>query len=300
METERAGLAEAVKEIADLATAEPQVHELGTIGNCPAHVVFLRDTQGGLHVRGLTDVLQSTADFAKRQRLEKASGPDRREGTANLQSLESFIAHANRFKSDESAVWADAANRKLVSVLDYHPKGSDAPAAWGKHRGVYPCPLSEAWQAWGGGRALKLSQEEFAALLDARDCELSGGKLASGNAPDPSFLLTLANNLEVFSSATCKRERDPNTGRLKLSYSEEKGVSGTLAPPPAFLIRIPVFVDSEPDQQEVRLRVTVEEGHARFEVQLHAASDVLRTAFDGLCNDVAEGTQLPVFQGTPE
>lgn len=299
---ESTGLKEAIVELNSIATAAAG-GTLETIEGKGVNVpiAFLPVGAGKVEACSLLDQLIKGNEYAERARLEKADGPDKRNGTANLQALESFIAHANRFKSPASAVWADAASRKLVAVLDYHPAGAASPARWGKHRGVYPCPLSEAWLAWGGGKALKLDQDDFAALLDSRDRELAVGKLPSGKeAPDPSTLVTLASNLEVYSTATAKRERDPNTGRLKISYSEDKGVNGTVMPPPSFLIGIPVFQDAAPQPLEVRLGVTVEEGRAKFSVQIHAAGDVLRTAFAGLCARVQRETELPVFVGTPE
>src|SRR5678816_3485771 len=61
-------------------------------------------------------------------RLLDSAGPNRREGTAAHQALASFIEHANRFKAENSVIWADAANRRLVSVLDYHPAGAATSA----------------------------------------------------------------------------------------------------------------------------------------------------------------------------
>ncbi len=227
--------------------------------------------------------------------------PDRRTGTAKLQALASFVAHANRFKSGDSAVWADAVGRRLVSVLDYHPSGATTAPRWGQHRGLYECPLSEGWLAWGGGKPMALGQDDFAALLDSRDRELTSGKLPSGkDAPDPATLITLASNLEVYSTATAKRERDPNTGRLRISYSEDKGVNGTVIPPTSFLILVPVFRDGAHEHLEVRLKITVEEGHAKFSVQIHAAADVLAAAFSDICGRVGVETELPVFIGVPE
>lgn len=299
--------AEAIRQIQTTAArvAEPKVINVtvpdGGGGANSIPVALLVSAEGGVEARSLMPEVIDASEVSERWRLKHAAGPDRREGTAQLQSFVAFCDHANRFKSADSAVWADAAQRKLVSVLDYHPAGAVSKAAWGKHRGVYACPLSEAWGAWGGGRALKLDQDSFAALLDARDRELADGKLPNGNAaPSPSTLITLANNLEVYSKADAKRERDPNTGRLKISYNEDKGVSGTVMPPPAFLVNIPVFQDTTPQPLEVRLRVTVEEGHALFHVQLHAAADVLRQAFLELCDVAKVSTSLPVFVGTPE
>lgn len=298
-------LAEAITTIQKSALKTAEVKILGIKvddgkGQTEIPVAFLPNEGGGITAAALTSAVDGWAELARKLRLSKAEGPDRREGTANHQSIESFCDHANRFKADNSVVWANPATRQLVSVLDYHLAGATGATRWGKHRGVYPCPLSEGWQAWGGGRELKLSQDAFAALLDSRDRELAAGAAPSGRMPDPAALVTLAANLETFSNIKAKRERDANTGRVRLSYSEEKGVAGTVMPPPAFLICIPVFQDGAPEVLEVRLRVTVEEGAACFALQIHAAGDVLRGAFNMLCARVKTETTLPVFVGTPE
>ncbi len=302
-----ADLAEAIRVVQDTAIRsmnphiEPVKVDDGKGGSVDLPVAFLPDGDAKLVVHSLVEVLARGAALAKEQRLARAAGPDSRAGHAVHQSIVSFTAHANRFKDEGSAVWANAAQRQLVSVLDYHPQGAASAARWGRHRGTYACPLSEAWQAWGGGRELKLDQDAFAALLDSRDRELAAGKLPNGReSPDPATLITLAGKLEVFSNATAKRERDPNTGRLKISFAEEKGVSGDIVPPPSFLVFIPIFQDADPELLEVRLRVTVEEGAACFAVQIHSAGDVLREAFELLCSHVAVATDLPVFVGTPE
>lgn len=299
--------AEAIREIQQAAALaqEPILEELdcpdGKGGKLTVPIAFVPAGEGKVAVHPLLEVMKQGAEFARAHRLSSAEGPDSRQGVAAHQSLTSFIDHANRFRADHSAVWANRAERKLVSVLDYHPAGAKSPAGWGRHKGLYSCPLSEAWQAWGGGKALELDQDEFAALLDSRDRELIGGTLPTGKAaPDPSALITLASNLEVYSTATAKRERDPNTGRVKISFSEDKGVSGTIVPPPSFLILIPVFEDGEAAPLEVRLRVVVENGQAAFHVQIHAATTILRQAFDGLCERVKSETQLPLFVGNPE
>lgn len=243
-------------------------------------------------------------------RLLDAAGPKRREGTATLQALRSFVDHANRFKSDNSVIWADAASRRLFSVLDYHPAGPDSAARWGRHRGLYACPLSEAWLAWGGTAGLTLTQEAFAELLDRRDRELTVGNFDSGvqagkPAPPPADLITLAANLETYSEAKVKKERDPSSQRTKLTFTEEQGVSvgtgpSTSAPPAAFLISIPIFADSEPKTLEVRLRVAVKEQKAEFQIRIQAAGEVLLEAFENLAEYAASETKLPLFIGTPE
>jgi hypothetical protein len=265
-------------------------------------VLITRDEEG--HAEAVVLPFEELDAIARRRRLAEERGPDQREGTARLQSLESFIAHLNRFKDAHSATWADATARVLVSVIDYHEKTAAGAARWGKHRGCYQCPLSEAWLAWGGEKGLVLSQEGFAALLDKRDRELVAGTFAEGAqkgkpAPSPADLVTLANGLETFSTSTAKRERDPS-GRVKLSFTQDSGIAGTVMPPAAFLINIRVFEDAAAEELEVRLRVTVDGNQARFHVSIHAAAEVLRKSFGLVCAGVKEQTELPVFVGIPE
>jgi hypothetical protein len=205
-----------------------------------------------------------------------------------------------RLRDAIRVVWADAANRRLMAVLDYHKAGAAGAPRWGRHAGTYECPLSEAWRAWGGGAPLALDQDAFAAHLDARDRDLASGTVNGRAAPEPAALVTLAANLEAYSASKAKRERDPNTQRVRISYSTESGFSGDVVPPPSFLIFIPVFQDGVRQLLEVRLRVEVEEGTATFTAQIHAAGDVLRDAFLALCERVKAETGLPVFLGTPE
>jgi hypothetical protein len=286
----------------------PEIHEVechdgkGDVLKVP--VAFLPAGNGELKAVDLLSVVRDGSALARELRLRDAPGPDARTGTAVHQALGSLIAHVNRFKGEGTAVWADPANRKLVAVIDYHPEGNERTAAWGRHRGTYGCPLSEAWRAWGGEAGLVLTQDQFAELLDARDAELVPGDFKTGPrmgkpAPTPADLVTLAQQLETYSTSTVKRDRSDGQ-RMKLTFTVEQGVGGTVSPPAGFLITIRVFEDEAPRVLEVRLRVTVEEGHAKFGLRIHAASEVLRESFAAVCARVQAQTDRPVFIGTPE
>lgn len=289
------------------ASVEVQVKELETFSGrgdkLIIPVAFLPDGDGALEAVPLGQAMLDGARAARELRNLSAAGPERREGTAEHQALSSFIEHANRFKAEHSAIWANPAQRVFLSVLDYHPRGPDAAPRWGKHRGVYPCPLSEAWTAWGGTAGLALGQDLFAKLLDERDRELttgtfSGGQLDGKTAPPPSDLVTLAGQLETYSRSTAKREREP-TGRTKLTFTEEQGTS--VAVPRAFLINIRVFEDGPPQTLEVRLAVRLsEKGQALFHLRIHGAAELLRESFADVCARVGAETSLSVFIGVPE
>ncbi len=235
-----------------------------------------------------------------------------REGVARHHTIASFIDHVLRFRGKNTAIWADARKARLQAVFDYHPAG-ESGTGWQRHRGSADCPTSEAWKAWGAGEALELSQDELAELLatrtttrrrhllDSRDAELTGGDLNGKKAPDPAWMLSMLGSLESTAKATAKMERDPNTHQRKITYSRESGFVGTIAPPRAFLIEIPVF-EGEPDEPlEVRLRADVNSsGEATFRLQIHNAVTVLRESFDDLCARVQAKTDVPLFVGSPE
>lgn len=303
-------MADALRMVMNMAAENtvPEIHDVevpdGAGGKLTIPVVMLPTGSGGLKAEPLLDVIQQGAVLANSLRLAQAKGPDARTGTAHHQALVSFINHAVRSRAKGSVIWADPTRRELLAVLDYHEPGAEGATAWGRHRGDYPCPLSEAWKAWGGTGGLVLSQDKFVDLLDTRDRELTTGKIKDPNgnerpAPPPAELVTLAGQLETFSSNKVKRERD--AAGLKLTYSHESGVAGNVKPPSSFLIKIRVFEDEEPQTLEVRLRVTVpEDGHARFALRIHCADEVLRDSFAALCQEVHERTEIPLFIGKPE
>ena len=233
----------------------------------------------------------------------RASEPRRRTGTATLQAIDSFCEHVNRFKSEASAVFADEANRQFVGVLNYHPSGAESAPAWGDHRALYKCPLSDEWKTWGGGEERRASQDQFALWLDAHDRDLATNTAdANGNPyPSPADLMTLAATLEAYSNSKSRRTRDPANGRISVEYTAEDGVKGGLVTiPRAFAIRIPVFTDSALAPIEVRLRVEISDGKAAFVFGIHDATKVLRAAFGDLVQLVRDAVALPVFIGTPE
>lgn len=98
--------------------------------------------------------------------------PDRREGTAEVQDLASFVALTVRHKDADSALFADqdTAHPSLTAVIDYHEQGEDGLAGprFCRHRVRYAFPLSKEWQAWVKMDGIKMDQADFAAFLEER------------------------------------------------------------------------------------------------------------------------------------
>lgn len=247
------------------------------------------------------------------------SRPRFRHGTATLTALDSFIEHANRFKAESSAIFAkdDRSQPSLTAVLDYHPEGADSLPAFGKHRGVFRFPLSDEWTAWHAKNGVKMGMADFAEFLEDRlidvehpsDISLSdevmqgfvdklGGlnKLAS-----PTKLLELSQGLSIHENAVIQNHVKLQSGEGHVEFaSEHVDQSGNAVDIPSmFVLAIPVFKNEAFYRVLARLRYRVSGGIV-FWYELWRTDRVFDHAFDEACEKVHQGTNLPVFYGTPE
>lgn len=251
----------------------------------------------------------------KRFRDELAVRPDRRTGTAKLTTLDSFCDHVNRFKNDDSAVFADegTAGRppRLVGVLNYHEGGPDGLPEFGDHRAVYEFPVSDAWQAWTGIR--ELSQADFAELLEDRLDDVAD----PGALPDrtkelvgalgltlatPAELLKLSRGLALRVESKVRQAQNLSTGETELAYEEthrdEHG--GKMRVPGGFALLVSVFQSGPLYPVLVRLRYRARGGSITWKPVLHRPEACFADAFGEACETAREKTALPLFFGTPE
>ena len=265
---------------------------------------------------------------------EYATRPDRRKGTARLEDLASFIAHANRFKDGDSALFACSTRSapSLTSVLDYHEAngpeqvlGVDGAVIghttaqragdprFGEHRGVYAFPLSDEWQTWTAQNKKPLGQAEFADFIESHLLELADPVNAGAYATDvalglgcslagPSKLLELSRGLSLRVGSLVTNAANLATGEAQLTYQTTHTDDGgaPLKIPGAFLVAVPVFKGGAPYQIPARLRYRVREKAISWFFELHGADRVFDHAISEACDAASKGTGLPLFRGSPE
>lgn len=231
----------------------------------------------------------------------RAERPRRRVGTATHEEIDSFIAHANRFKDASSAIFAAPSKTSLTAVFDYHEAAAGA-ARWGKHRSVYTCPQSAEWKRWLSLHDKALKQDDFATFIDANMSDLvgpeNGGAIDEGIA-SPGQVLDMARNLIVRTKGTFERSVNPTTGESMLVNKTENTSESTKIPR-AFFIAIPVLEGGDRFRVEARIRFALKDGQPTFSYSLFEWDRILRTAFLEVRTKVAAETSLPVFVGAPE
>ena len=249
---------------------------------------------------------------------EYREAPVRRKGVAALTRVDSFIAHVNRFKDEDSAIFADESPTapKLTAVLDYHKAGGfDADPRHGTHRATYAFPLSPEWQAWFGKSGVAMSMVEFAAFLedhivdvlaepgslsDAADAfvKATGGKFAT-----PTKLIEIARGLQVNEQSVVKEARNLSSGEAEIIFDvQHTSADGKpLKLPNLFVIAIPVFKRSEVIYRLIaRLRYRKTGDGLKFWFELWRPDLVFTDAFEEAVSTVEKATELPVFIGSPE
>lgn len=244
--------------------------------------------------------------------------PERRKGTAKLSTLDAFIAHALRFKDENSALFADQnmSAPRMLSVLDYHEGGpaSEALPRFGQHRGEYCFPLSEEWLAWNGTKNRQpFQQAEFAAFIEDRIADVSDPAAAGESVKEfvallgtslasPARLMELSRGLTVHVSGKVVNVANLSSGESQFTFTEEhKDSTGQkLTVPGAFVLAIPVFRGGALYQVPARLRYRAKDGAVTWTVQLYRTEKVFQHAFDEAASKAADVTGLPVFYGLPE
>lgn len=220
--------------------------------------------------------------------------PERRQGTAKLDDLSSFIAHTNRFKDEDSAIFisGDPTRPSFLSVLDYHEavngeaasEGREADPRFGVHRGSYVPVFSEEWKAWTGAAGKALAQADFAALIESRARDIfdvdeendddrpeGSGRLgemarwfsrrfARGKGPSEFYataetMLLMAEGLTATITDRVGDVAKRDSGATKITFESERSTDVEI--PAAFVIEVPVFRGGDLWQLPVRLRYTL-------------------------------------------
>lgn len=242
--------------------------------------------------------------------------PERKTGTASLTTLCSFIAHVNRFKDPDSAIYLDdlvAAQPKLIAVIDYHQRGL-GHARFGEHRGVYAFPLSEEWKAWTGKAGVDLPQGEFASFLEDRIPDIMAPDTVGPKTREfaqsagiqfaaPARLLELSRGLSIKVDTQVAQHVNLSTGESQIVFKEEHSSedgASSIKVPSGFAVQIPVVKNGPAYQVAVRLRYRVSSGRLLWKFALYRTDLIFEEMIRGAVERVEKESGLPVFRGRPE
>lgn len=280
------------------------------------------------------EVKDFTAQLRAAQSLLK---PFQRKGTAQLTTLDSLITWANRFKAENSVLYAlnDGEKPSLTCIADYHlagaasidPTSGDPAARHGAHRARYSFPLSRQWLAWIGVSGKGLSGVEMGEflennILDVIDPPLSltspgiAGSEASeadlrlidiarrldGGYGNGAQMLGMAKSFTVNEAADYTVANNSTTGEQTIQIKSEHldGAGQPIRVPKLFLIAIPVFENGPPYRLPVRFQYRKAGPTVKFFLTVHDPKHAKDHAFDEAVTHAAASTGMPLLMGIPE
>ena len=295
-------------ELAQRAALAPQIQAIESPDGVRGQFAVLPTVEpsGRVSVR-----LASVAEYFDEYR----PNPKRRKGTATLGDLDSLIAHINRFKDGDSAVFAnnDRNHPTITAVLDYHKAGADGTPRFGGHRSRYEFPVSTEWQTWIAANGREMNQGAFAEFVEAHIVDVVGyfpeclsaktfSEACGITFASPAQVMELSRGLAV--NVECKFTTAVNlqNGVKQIQFSESHtGENGApLRVPGAFLVGIPVFRGEARYQLCVRLRYRKQGPALTWIMELWRHEEVFDAAIRGACDVVEKATGLPLLYGSPE
>ena len=248
---------------------------------------------------------------------EFLSKPKFREGTVKLDRLGSFCAIVNRFKCEDTALFAKGKildndiEASLLAVFDYYPEGKENTLTGRcQHKALYNFPISKEFSFWLSNNSKVLSQGEFAELLEDRINDLVVAVTDEATTfvalnpkfADPIEILELSRDLEIYSNEQCKQKVKLASGETELKFTSEH-VDGSGKPitiPDFFMINIPIFEMGDYQSIPVRLRYRLSQGSVKWFFELYRIDQVFDEAFHEACDEAVSTTELPLFIGSPE
>lgn len=297
---------EAIKSLADKAGSEVvTIENVAGEDTLPKTIPVLLNRVDGV-ARGVKALFE-----------EWRGAPERKKGTAKVNTLQSFTALTNRHKTEDSVIFADTNWRapSLTAIIDYHEIANGGVAAFGQHRIHYPFPLTDEWKAWIAVHGQAMDQGTFAEFIEDHRAELAapheeeithweetlGGKLAY-----PNELQMLSRGLKINAEVKASSAVTLSSGEGEISWEEthqaRNKAGQTIVVPSLFMISLPPFQQGEKARVPVRLRYRMPPGGGvvkwiimLYRPDIYITEEVIRNL-----DRAADDTDLPAFQGTPE
>lgn len=273
------------------------------------------------------------------QAVEKAltrNSPARRTGCAQLSDLSSLISWANRFKSSNSALFANpiGSTPSLTCIANYHLGGDETfdhgisdVAQHCDHRGVYSFPLSKEWLAWTRVSGKKLPKDDMGEFIEAnaKDIQDPTPAILASDASDPSIqdwekrlietanqiggrygqlqkLLAMSRQFAVYETSQLEATSNRDTGEQSIKFvNEHRDADGApIKIPNLIIITIPVFEGGALYRMPVRFRYAKSGSNLSFVLSMYAPEKAFDDAFNGAAEEASKETDLPLFYGSAE
>ena len=110
--------------------------------------------------------------------LADAVGPAFIDQLVNIDQSQSLIDYVNRFKTDDTVIFADTDEFEVHAVIDYHKASSVKPGPT-EHHAIQTLSHSAKWEQWTSISGRMYDQKSFARMLDINSDDIAQSEAAS-------------------------------------------------------------------------------------------------------------------------
>lgn len=232
--------------------------------------------------------------------------PLRKQGTINLNQIDSFISYVNLHKEDGTQIIVDAdyaANRvKFKAVIN----GSSATAAgFGDHVARFDPQTTIDWKNWTGKDGQKGNQVDLATFLTENICNIADQNPADPTRKYPSAadVLEFVTNLEMTSTVRYRSGTKVQNGQVQFEYVEDgdDNTKGRLQMFERFGIGVAPYAGGQGYFIEAFLRFRIDRSSQQLTIwfDLQRPDQALEAATKAAIDQLrAEITDCPIYFGT--
>ena len=208
----------------------------------------------------------------------------------------SLSAYVNRFKTDQSVLFADLDSAQVIARLDYHESylgeegAASAPTpSQNKHVATLQLRETQEFKDWYEFCSELWSQADFANFLDENRIDVI--------KPDGGELLEIVKDLQTVSTSNFSGKVDLTNGDVRIGFETETREVQQVLLPKTVTLRLAIYEGEEPVEIECALRWRGQSGGVKLALVMRRINRVKRELFAKIANDVAEATGLPVYFG---
>lgn len=204
-----------------------------------------------------------------------------------VQTKDSLVEYITRFKTEDTVVFADIENNRIVGIIDYHSK-ENKPAIT-SHRAVLDLAFSTPWITWTRIEGHMYKQADFAKFIEENSEDIS--------SPSGAALLEMVLDLEK--NKTIRVVRKMRTAGSDDGESDNKvEVNGTELPS-VFNLLLPVYFGEAAVPVRAFTRDAVSNDKIITIGFKLARTEMIRQAeFLRISEEIADATDVPMIAGS--
>lgn len=218
--------------------------------------------------------------------------PNRKKGTTELHTQESFAHFVNEHKSDATHLYADRDGFRFVALFN---DATTSGTGWGDHRAGLSLKKTPEWEHWTAKDGQMLGQVAFAEHVEDGLNEIV--------EPDAAYVLELAQTFHAHTGVEFKQAHTLESGERQFQYVEHTtagaGRQEQLTIPKEIVLGIAPFEGTQPYKLVARLRYRLSDGKLSLGYKLDRPLDVLRAAFGDAVTWIQDDTDLYPLLGKP-